>query len=135
MKLKKYWLHAFGYKQVLMPAMVFFGISIVYVLIKAQKYDGNIYDKSGKLREGAWKQLLLSAGIVFVTGIFVAIMMITSFKQSKVTFLKEGIEIHGMYGGVYSWESIETIKLMDELPTIERRTNGSALGSNLISGN
>lgn len=48
-----------------------------------------------------------------------------------MTFLKEGIEIHGMYGGVYSWETIEAIKLMDELPTIEKRTNGSALGSNL----
>jgi hypothetical protein len=36
-----------------------------------------------------------------------------------------------MYGDVYTWESINSVELMEELPTIEIRTNGSALGSNL----
>jgi hypothetical protein len=36
-----------------------------------------------------------------------------------------------MYGDVYTWDSIEAVELIEELPTIEMRTNGSALGSNL----
>lgn len=36
-----------------------------------------------------------------------------------------------MYGEVYTWDSIETVELKEELPAIEMRTNGSALGSNL----
>ena len=36
-----------------------------------------------------------------------------------------------MYGDSYPWGSIESVKLIEELPTIEMRTNGSALGSNL----
>lgn len=100
-------------------------------MIKAQKYDGNIYDENGKLRKGAWKQFVLPVGILIVALIFVAVMMFFSSQSTKVSFLQEGIQIHGMYGDVYTWESIENVKLEEELPTIEVRTNGSALGSNL----
>jgi len=48
-----------------------------------------------------------------------------------VTFLEEGLQIHGMYGEVFEWDSIEDVILMEELPAIVMRTNGSALGSNL----
>ena len=124
-------LYALGLKTVLMPAIVLFSISTVYLLIKAQKYDGNIYDESGKLRKGAGKQLALPIGIVVVTLIFVAVVMFFSSQATKVTFVEEGFKIHGMYGEVYAWESIENVKLIEELPAIEKRTNGSALGSNL----
>jgi len=36
-----------------------------------------------------------------------------------------------MYGDVYTWESIKSVELVEELPTVEMRTNGSALGSKL----
>ena len=124
-------LHALGLKQFLTPAIVFCCISTVYLLIKAQKYDGNIYDENGKLRKGAWKQLALPYGIIVVTLIFVAVLMFFSSQPAKVTIFEEGIQIHGMYGDVYTWDSIEAVKLMEELPAIEKRTNGSALGSNL----
>ena len=124
-------LQALGLKPVQTPAIVFFIISTVYLLIKAQKYDGNIYDKNGKLRKGAWKQFALPVGVIVIILIFVAVLMFFSSQSTKVTFLDEGIQIHGIYGDVYTWESIEAVKLMEELPTIEMRTNGSARGSNL----
>ena len=124
-------LNAIGLKPVLTLAIVFFCISTTYFLIKAQKYDGNIYDENGKLRRGAWKQFALPIGVIVITLIFVTVLMFFSSQSTKVTFLDEGIQIHGMYGDVYTWESIEAVELMEELPTIEMRTNGSALGSNL----
>ena len=124
-------LHALDLKPVLMPAIVFFSISTVYLLIKAQKYDGNIYDENKKLRKGAWKQFVLPVGIVVVSLIFVAVLMFFSSQQTKVTFNDDGVQIHGMYGDIYAWDSIEVVRLMEELPAIERRTNGSAVGSNL----
>jgi len=124
-------LHALDLKQFMTPAIVFFCISTFYLLIKAQKYDGNIYDENGKLRKGAWKQLVLPRGIIVVTLIVVAVLMFFSSQPTKVTILEDGIQIHGMYGDVYTWDSIEAVKLMEELPVIERRTNGSALGPNL----
>lgn len=124
-------LHALEQKLGMTPIIIFFGISTVYLLIKAQKYDGNIYDENGKLRKGAEKQLVVSVGIAVVTFIFVAVLMFFSLQPTKVTFLEEGIQIHGMYGEVYSWESIEDVELIEELPNIEMRTNGSALNSSL----
>jgi hypothetical protein len=124
-------LQALGLKPVQTPAVVFFVISTVYLLIKAQKYDGNIYDENGKLRKGAGKQLALPMILALVALIFVAVLMFFSSQSTKVTFLDEGIQIQGIYGDVYTWESIEGVEMMEELPTIEMRTNGSALGSNL----
>ncbi len=122
---------ALGFKPVHTPAIVLFVISTIYLLIKAQKYDGNIYDKDGKLCKGAGKELIIPAVIGFVTLIFVAVLMFFSSQSTKVNILEAGIEIKGMYGDVYTWESIKTVDLTTELPTIEMRTNGSALGSNL----
>jgi hypothetical protein len=124
-------LHALGLKPVLSPVVIIFGISTIYLLIRAQKYDGNIYDKSGKMIEGAWKQFVLPVGTVVVTLIFVVILMFFSSQETKVTFLEEGLQIHGMYGETYRWESIEEVRLIESLPNIELRTNGSALGSSL----
>lgn len=124
-------LNAFGLNVALMPAIVFFSISTVYLLIKAQKYDGNTFDENGKLRKGTWKKTALPVGIVVATLIFVAVLMFFSSQQTKVTLTDDGVKIHGMYGDIYAWDSIEAIKLMEELPAIESRTNGSALGSNL----
>ncbi len=122
---------ALGFNPVHTPAIVLFVVSTIYLLIKAQKYDGNIYDKEGKLRKGAGKELIIPAVIGFVTLIFVAVLMFFSSQSTKVNILEAGIEIKGMYGNLYTWESIKTVELITELPTIEMRTNGSALGSNL----
>lgn len=122
---------ALGFKPLHIPAIVLFVISTIFFLIKAQKYDGNIYDKDGKIRKGAGKELVIPGVIGFVTLIFVGVLMFFSSQSTKVNILEEGIEIKGMYGDVYTWDSIRTVELITELPTIEMRTNGSALGSNL----
>lgn len=124
-------LQVLGFKPVQTPAFVFFIISTVYLLVKAQKYDGNIFDQDGKIRKGAGKQLAVPAAITVVTFIFVAVLLFFSSRSTEVSVLEEGIEIHGMYGEVYTWETIESVELKEELPTIEMRTNGSALGLNL----
>lgn len=117
--------------KILISVIAFFMFSTFYVVIRAQKYDGNLYDENGKLRKGAWKQLVIPGAICVVTLIFVAVVMYFSYQPTRVSFLEEGIQIHGMYGEVYTWESIENVSLKEELPTIQIRTNGSALGSKL----
>ena len=122
-------LHALGLLNVvLVPAIVFFLVSTFYVLINAQKYDGNLYDEDGKFRKGTGKQFLLTGIIALVSLIFVAVLVFFSIRPTRVTVGEEGIEIHGMYGDMYPWESIESVELKESLPTIELRTNGSSLG-------
>ncbi|NLE90886.1 MAG: DUF3784 domain-containing protein [Dehalococcoidales bacterium] len=124
-------LYALGIKLSMVPAVIFFSVSTIYLLIKAQKYDGNLYDDRGKLRKGAGKQLVLPVSVVVVTLIFIAVLMFFSSQPTKVTFMEEGLQIHGMYGNVYTWDSIKAVKLIEELPAVEMRTNGSAVGPNL----
>jgi hypothetical protein len=124
-------MYGIGLEFFVQAAIILFVIMTFYMLIKAQKYDGNVYDKEGKLRKRAWKQAAIPGAIVIVSLIFVIVLFFFSLQATKVTFLEEGIKIHGMYGNVYEWETIETTLLKDELPTIEMRTNGSALGSKL----
>ena len=126
-------LHAIDIKTGITPALVFTGISTVYLLIKAQKYDGNLFNESGKMRKGAGKQLAIPLGITGVTILVVAIIMIFSSQPTKVSLLEEGIQVHGMYGEIYAWDSVESIELKETLPNIEMRTNGSALGA-LLKG-
>ncbi|TAH64576.1 MAG: DUF3784 domain-containing protein [Anaerolineaceae bacterium] len=124
-------LYGLGLKFVIAPAIIIFIVMTISLLIKAQKFDGNIFDEAGKLRKGAGKQYVIPLIITFAGIVFVAVLLTFSSQSTKVTFQEDGIQIHGMYGEIYRWEDIKTVKLMDELPNIELRTNGSALGSKL----
>ena len=123
--------YALGVRKWLGLTFAVFGISTLYMLIKAQKYDGNLFDENGKLRKGAGRQLAVPGVIVGISLIGVAVLMFFSSRPTTVAFLPEGLQIQGMYGDTYNWDSIEEISLAEELPTIEMRPNGSALGSNL----
>lgn len=124
-------LHAWGLNPGITPILVFFAISTVYLFIKARKTDGNLYGADGKLRKGAGKQLAVLTGVLVIVAVFVASLLIYSSRETKVTLLDEGLQIHGMYGGVYNWSSMEEVRLIDSLPDIEKRTNGSDVGSHL----
>jgi len=102
-----------------------------FLLVRAQKFDGNIYDENGNLRKGAWKQLAIVVGIVAAILIGVAVLMFYSSQPTKVSILEEGLQIHGMYGETYVWETIQEARLMETLPRIEWRSNGSQIGSHL----
>lgn len=124
-------LQASGFEPPQAPAYAFFILSTLYLLVKAQKYDGNIFDKDGKIKKGAGKQLLLPATIGIIALLLVGVLLFYSSRPTEVAILDDGIEISGMYGAVYKWEMLNDVKLVEELPTLEVRTNGSAVGSHL----
>ncbi|MDR7871201.1 MAG: DUF3784 domain-containing protein [Tissierellaceae bacterium] len=115
-------LHKLGFKLALVRAIIFTIISTIYLIIKAQKYDRNKVNS---------KQIVIGIVILVVTSIFVAGLMYSSMKPTKVIFHEEGLEIGGMYGDIYPWDSIEEVMIIEELPTVKMRTNGSALGTYL----
>ncbi len=49
----------------------------------------------------------------------------------EIMATEDGVEISGLYGTTVEWDSITDIGLLENLPTIEMRTNGSAVGSKL----
>lgn len=115
-------LHELGFDLVLIPAVIFTMITSVIVMVKSQEYDK---------KEGKSKRQIVGIIITIASLILVVVLLYSSIQPTEVTLLEEGLEIHGMYGDVYTWDSIEEAVLMEELPTIKLRTNGSALGSHL----
>ncbi len=106
-------------------------ITTVFLLVKSQKYDGNLFDEHGKLREGAGKKLgFLIAGTVMVLAA-TGVLLFFSAQPTQITLQQDGIQIHGLYGEFNRWEDIDSVTLQEKLPTIEMRTNGSALGNHL----
>lgn len=61
---------------------VFFVISTVYMLVWAQRYDGNIFDDSGHVRPGAWKQLAV-VGAVLVALVVGLVVLVALMGQSE----------------------------------------------------
>ncbi|MDW7671779.1 MAG: hypothetical protein SCK57_05810 [Bacillota bacterium] len=52
------------------PFLVVIVVSTIYLLLRAQKYDHNLFDEKGKLKKGAGKQLMVPAiiGITILNG-------------------------------------------------------------------
>ncbi len=113
------------------PLILFLGISTVYLVVRAQKYDKNIYDDKGDLRKGSWKKLALPIGTTVALLLIVSVFMVYISRPTDVTLYQEGLQIHGLYGSVYDWHEINEVELRNELPVINKRTNGSAIGSHL----
>ncbi len=124
-------LDAAGMDPPMMPVFIFLMLSSVVLAIMSQRYDYNLFDEHGRLRRGAGKKLIVPGVMMVATLVFVVVILFFSARDTEVSFMDEGLEIHGMYGDVYGWEEINNVQLLEELPNIEVRTNGSAIGSKL----
>lgn len=113
------------------PFWVLFVVSTGLLLVKAQKYDGNLFDEQGKWRKGAWRQLIVPGVIIGAVVIGVGILIYFALQPLEVNVRDNALEITGSYGDVYTWDSMQQLQLLEELPTIEYRSNGSAVGSHL----
>lgn len=120
-----------GVKIGIIVPIVFMMITTIILLWKIQKYDQNMYDDDGHMKKNSRVQIFLVIILLGGTFLFVGYMMFTSSRDTSVVLYGEGIEIEGMYGASYTWSSMDELTLMEELPEITIRTNGSAIGSNL----
>lgn len=124
-------LEGLGYSIPMWPSTVYLIVSIVFLLILSQKYDHSTRDDEGKLTSKSKKERNMTIGILGVTVVFVGAIFFFSLSTPKIILNDAGIEIKGLYGDFYSWNSISTVELKNELPEITLRTNGSSLAGRL----
>ncbi|NLT95247.1 MAG: DUF3784 domain-containing protein [Clostridia bacterium] len=111
--------------------LIFLGIisltflQIIYMLIKAQKYDGN-----SKNPDGSYKlHVKLLIGFLIMVFIGVGALMYVSMLPVNIAVNDQYLQIEDvLYGRKVKWEEIEKVTLEDELPKIEARTNGASIG-------
>lgn len=105
-------------------------VAVVIAIVAASIYPAI---QSGKYMNGAksGKSTKLGVGITVVTLLFVGVILYFSMQPTSISVSDEHIIIDGMYGDTIDWSSIEDLQLVDELPAISMRTNGSAVGATL----
>lgn len=124
-------LTALGIENLMSLVIGFFVISTIVLLVKLQKFDGNMFDERGKMKKEGKKQLSVAGIIALVTIIFVGFILYFSTRPTDLILADHHFEIKGMYGEVVEYEDLEKVELLEKLPAITMRTNGSAVGAKL----
>jgi hypothetical protein len=104
---------------------------VVYIIIKAQKYDGNTRNAVGKMKTGTKLMIASIIAVLVITTAGVGVLMYFSAKPTEYVLQNGILKISGMYGGEIPVDEINSMELKDTLPQILLRTNGSALGTKL----
>lgn len=107
--------------------MVFAFAMLIPLFIAMKRYNGFGRDSSGKVSKYSRnsKIALISTGISML---IVAVVLILSFRPTKITVEEEYIKISGMYGREIPIADIVSVDLIEEMPPIASRTNGSDTG-------
>mgnify|MGYP000857333760 FL=1 len=100
----------------------------IFMIVKAQKYDGNTRDAQGRMTKGSRATvaavlallILLSAG----TGWFLYYVS----RPAEFSFQGGILEISGMYGKRINLAEINKVELVEKLPDITRKNNGLDVG-------
>lgn len=85
-------------------------------------------DKSGKLVKSA-KAARIAWGFAWVVIVLAAVSLALSFRPTKITVGEENVKISGLYGREIPVSDIVSVELLDEMPPIAMRTNGSDTGN------
>lgn len=103
---------------------------IIYMIIGAQKYDNNSRRSDGKLQSS----VIFIIGFIVLIFISVASLIIYWSVESKVNVSEDYFEITGIYGMKLDIDDIKDISLADNIPKINRKTNGFDFGK-ILKGN
>jgi hypothetical protein len=101
----------------------------VYMIIKAQKYDGNNFNPDGTMKR---KSKILIWGIctfLLLTTVGVSVMLYYSYQPTDFVIENNVLHIKGLYGEEIPLSDISELSLRYDLPEITSRTNGFSLGS------
>lgn len=85
-------------------------------------------DKSGKLVKSA-KAARIAWGFAWVIMVLAVLIMALSFRPTRITVGEETVKISGVYGREIPVTDIISVDLLDEMPPIAMRTNGSDTGN------
>ncbi len=105
-------------------------VAIIFVPLYFVFYSRRFYPK-GMKRTGTSspKVKKISTAITVVTLIGAGILIYFSMQPTKFDVESENFKISGVYGDTMNWNEISDIQLVEELPKVAVRTNGSAMGS------
>ena len=108
--------------------MVLVFAMMIPLSIAMKRYNAFGRDRSNKKVKSA-KAARIAWGFAWVVMVIAAITLALSFRPTRITVGEETIKISGMYGREIPVSDIVSVDLLDELPPIAMRTNGSDTGN------
>ncbi len=93
-------------------------LGYIYFTIASSRFSGGLKTKANKI-----SLFVLVGTLLFILG-----MVTYGLKENKVIYHAQEIVITGDYGQILSADQIESITLINELPKINVKTNGFAIG-------
>ncbi len=106
---------------------------VVFLLIRAQKYDRNDRAPDGRMKSRS--KFAIAGFVVFLAVVAggVGYLFAQGSQPTSAVLADGGLKISGLYGQTVPVADIRKVELVFALPTVEARTNGSAIGD-LLSG-
>lgn len=107
-------------------------VPTIILLLVAFSIGASIYSRRySKNVSNSKRKNKIASIILVVTFVGVAVLLYFSTQETSVTTTDDALTIEGMYGDTFSWDELDDVQLVNELPAISIRTNGSAVGSDL----
>ena len=103
---------------------------IIPLFIAMHRHNGFGRDRSGVLtpEQKKKKQSKLAWVIVGLSMAFVVVILLLASKPTKIEVGEESISISGMYGRDIPMSEIVSVELLEKMPSVAMRTNGSSTG-------
>ena len=107
-----------------------FTVAIIIVPLYFVYYSRRFYPKGMKSKgTGSPKVKKISTIVTVVTLIGAGIIIYLSMQPTKFYVSSGDFTISGMYGDTMNWEEMTDLQLVEELPKVAVRTNGSSVGT------
>jgi hypothetical protein len=102
--------------------------TVIYTLVKAQKYDGNAKDARGRMKKGSKIGIGVIAAFSVLLIVGVGILLYSGNRPAEYSVGNGVLSITDMYGQKVSLEDIKSVEIRDTVPEILLKTFGSDLG-------
>ncbi len=93
-------------------------LAYIYFAVASSKFSGGLNTRFNKIG-----LFIIVSAFIFIVG-----FLAYGFKENKILFDSQKIEIKGNYGETLQIDQIKKIEIKNELPKITLKTNGFALG-------
>jgi len=100
-----------------------FGFMLVFLL------GGTVYLSKYEVARKRKRSYLISSSLFVIVMGFVVGLYTLGTQDYEIKFTDETFEITGMYGDKWDRSTIQTVKLLDEMPPVTRKNNGFGLST------
>lgn len=104
-------------------AEIQFGFMIVYLL------GGLIYLSKYEVKSKRKRSYIISSVLAIVTIGFLSVISYLGYQNFEMKTNHDSFEITGMYGEVWKYDEVQSVKLLDEMPEVTWKQDGFGLAT------